>query len=179
MFKKILFAIIILGFMNVSFALTEISLLNLTNKPVELQYSKPTFYHIYIYRGTRPTIKIIDKILINSKEYHSFLSENTVYLDNKLFKISFVDTDIECAWIYIFNFIKKPHGYAVNVIINDKNIGTICINKFSPVDYQYHANIEYYGTDNTEYTFKIYTTGWWKNSELFPTELSLKINVNF
>lgn len=174
--KNILFIIFLCGSMQFSFAETEFSVFNCTNKKLEIEFIKPRLHYVSLYRGSRPIFTTLDREFLNPNEALIISSEETVLIDNKFFKLKFEETNQECSWIHVLNLVKKTHGIGVKLYINDQFINTICLNSYSPLDFKYHANVEYHGIDNELYTFKIYNTGWWENKDIFPTHFTFKFD---
>lgn len=176
MLKNILFIIFLCGIIQFSFAETEFSVLNYTDKKLEIEFIRPRLQTVYLYRGSRPILKTLEREFLNPNEALVISSEESVLIDNKFFKLKFEETNQECSWIHVLNLVKKTQGIGVKLYINDQYINTLCLNHYSSLDFKYHANIEYHGIENEQYTFKIYNTGWWENKDIFPTYFTFKFN---
>lgn len=91
-------------------------------------------------------------------------------------KITFTDTEIPCSWIKFFGN-DYPHGWGLNLKVNDKDVGTICANKKMLVDPTIQARLEYFKneTETAESFLKFSNIGWWQSNEKFPRSIIVKL----
>ena len=98
-------------------------------------------------------------------------------LIKKKYKINiFYSLINECSWIHTFGIIKKVHGFGLTIYLNDKEIGTICANKYSILDYQVNSILEFYRTSENKKFLKFSNIGWWENNTVYPTSIDIKLD---
>ena len=99
-----------------------------------------------------------DSIVQNAKNniYDNYSIDKVQFNDNEYlilhfsYTIKFEDTNIPCSWVNLYG-VNYEHGWGLTVILNDREVGTICINKKFIIDTKARAILEYYQNANWHY----------------------------
>lgn len=102
---------------------------------------------------------------------YSYLNEFALKMDSK-YKIVFYETSIPCQWITYPIIGTYAYGWGVTLKINNKKVGTICVNKREIIEFgaNIYSDLEYY-KENENYYIKFSNTGSWPSNQIFPVEI--------
>ncbi len=160
---------IVLGFIlsfiviNKAYSYFKVELINQTN--YDLLYN-----HSFDINTVAPAFSIY---VLEAKKKTDIQKNETISFNNQ--KISFIDTEIPCAWIKLFG-LDHPHGWGLTIKVNGKEVGTICANKKVLIDPIIQARLEYFKAENEDSYLKFSNIGWWQqNNEKFPRSIVIKL----
>lgn len=138
------------------------------NSEIRIQNStKNEIKFIYNYLNNNVNILIQETTLKHNEIYNATAGR---YVINDNYLIELKDTYIECSWAYTL-WVKHANGWGIQLFVNHNEFATICAHKYSIVDYQTHAQLNYYSDDSggdEKLIFK--NIGWWAQSGTFPIE---------
>jgi len=116
----------------------------------------------------------VSEVFLVNKDDKVQLNDNEYLILHFSYTIKFEDTNIPCSWVNLYG-VNYEHGWGLTVILNDREVGTICINKKFIIDTKARAILKYYqGVDKKTY-LKIYNNGWWQNSKTYQNSLNIKL----
>ncbi|WP_397601207.1 hypothetical protein [Silvanigrella sp.] len=116
----------------------------------------------------------ISEIFLANKDDKVLLNDNGYFIIHFTYTIKFEDTNIPCSWVNLYG-VNYANGWGIKMILNDSEVGTICINKKFIIDTKARAILEYYQGHDKKTYLKFYNDGWWQNSNSFPNSLNIKL----
>ncbi|WGL61122.1 hypothetical protein QEJ31_05870 [Pigmentibacter sp. JX0631] len=170
--------IFLLLYCNNLYSKEEISFLNNQDENIQIEFIVTRLEVKSLFRGQEPMFDLVKTLQIPSGNSSLISLDEEFYIFNKNIKLKIDNSGTECYWIYIFNFIKKTHGYFLRLFINDQEMGKICATKYSSVDYKVHANLELGKNSSNLYVLKFYNSGWWGEKTIETEELEVILDYD-
>lgn len=163
MIKKVILLFPMMFFCKFASASYKVEFLNSTGRTVN--------YLVEV--GNVITSNLFSDLTLRSGKVLNLYTNEQIIIDSS-FKVEFIDTHISCSWISILGK-SFSHGWGISLLVNKVNVGTICANKKSVIDFYAHAKLQYYNDESGGEFLNFDSSGWWMNSNIYPTSIKYKL----